>query len=917
MKYVLMMMTLCLGLFCAAQESEALFGSGEHPRLFFSQEDLPALRERLKHAALQELQKAVEGQMELETERLKTYTGSILYDSRVRDTAILYAMSGDEAYAARCWQLVQVLLDDEAYWQDAKSKGLTRAYGALSVAIAYDLCYAAWSEEQRGRVSRELLLVAKWMDQSMGRGANTRLGNNWQAVRYGAVLVSALASDEEAGRALAEQAYGNLIRHLRENLNGAVWNPEGLGYLSYPWTFTGPAGMVALRAGIGDLRKDVAQVRETLWTQFAGTVPIPSREGEFGLYPDLSDDNPLFGSRGSAALAFHYMPAEAHGAVRFAYDQLFPRPAFETRWGGALYTWLLYPLNQPAINPTELGRLNFRDNTQGLMIFRNRWKDEEDIVALVNATSRRTRGGHSGPDVNTFRILGLGGFFISGGGRTGRTAGQSNLFADLEPPERGDGKLGKLHEGEFDEQGGGRALLSGSILGVQNQRRHFEVDYSGKAGVPALFLNSEVSDNGVLWRINTPEFNRIETQGAQFWIHSPNGAVLHGVVLEPANPEFRTGMLERGGGAGHTGFPYRGTKYIHNRWLDMKVQGRVAVAMTLQKGDSAAWELTQALHGAEARRGDWALRYDRSTQQLKLEAGSKPFPVLDRKEPLPLSKIEAEVIGDTQIHLNWAFRESGAEQLRIERQLGEASWQVVAELDPSLEQWQDSGLNPATEYRYRLIQVNGFGDSVPAETRSLRTWSAGVEERVEDFASAEAKGAHRLGTWRAVDSPRPHLFWSEQEGSERDAGVKAGFWATRHVPIGQTRVLLLEDIAVDLSMPEAEFRFDMKARATTVFSPMFRLKDGSWVMAARIYDTQRGSWKTLKVDLQDPELSWWRVDPETRKREQDPIPDFQAGEALKEVSGIGMFVEWVINQKTIALDQFTLRGRWLEPAASK
>jgi hypothetical protein len=283
---------------------------------------------------------------------------------------------------------------------------------------------------------------------------------------------------------------------------------------------------------------------------------------------------------------------------------------------------------------------------------------------------------------------------------------------------------------------------------------------------------------------------------------------------------------------------------------------------------------------------------------------------MQTRTPLPVTRLEAETTGDRRIHLTWAQRASGAEEIRIERRSLETGWTPVALLPADQTQWTDPSLNPSTVYEYRLFHRNRHGDSDPSTVVEAETWSEGVSERTEDFAPADAKSPNRLGLWKAIDSPSPPLVWNQEEGSSRDAAAPAGFWSTGSVPIRQTRILLTENVQVDLSAPEAQVRFDMQAWATTVFSPMFQLQDGTWVIADRRYDTQRRSWKTLRFDLHNTELSWWRVDPLRRTREAEPLQNFRPEKELQSVTGLGVFIEWVINRKTISIDQFTVRGRW-------
>ncbi|MDA3959522.1 MAG: hypothetical protein PF961_01945 [Planctomycetota bacterium] len=115
------------------------------------------------------------------------------YDDCVRDCTTAYLVTGDRAYAERSAALVAELLRHED-WVDRFSKGLTRAYMAVSVVLAYELCAPAWDADLVHLVRDELEEAAIWMAASMGVGANDYLANNWQGVRYAAVGLCALAA---------------------------------------------------------------------------------------------------------------------------------------------------------------------------------------------------------------------------------------------------------------------------------------------------------------------------------------------------------------------------------------------------------------------------------------------------------------------------------------------------------------------------------------------------------------------------------------------------------------------------------------------------------------------------------------------------------------------------------------------------
>jgi len=569
-----------------------------HPRLFFGPRDIGAIRRRARlepyRSVIAELRRRVgrmhEGDGDRDVARPMADPSDRIYDDRPRDLATLYVVTGDRTYAAQAEQICLGMVETDV-WNSRSSKGLTRAMGAVTVAIAYDLCHEAWAVETRERVSEALYRISRTLGQSMGRGANTSLANNWAAVRYAGMGLAGLAGDHDQGVDQARWAYPWLVRHLQANLGDNGWNPEGIGYTIYPWTFTGPFGVAAKRAGIGDLTEDVGHpARMTLWTTVVGTVNVPTTNGRRGLRADLSDDHPQWTGHGTLPTAFRFLPESHRGPMRWMYDYLVGERGggdWDATRGGALYSILFLPEDVEPINPGDAVGLNYADRSAGVAIFRNRYQDEDDIVAVVNARQRHPRGCHGGADTNTFRIQGLGGFFVTGAGRTDGTAGQTNLFAG-HPPQRGRG-LGELVEVRFDPAtGSGDALLNGSCLGVNNHTRRFAVDYRGDCGAPAMFVDAETSDNGKRWRLNTPWINDVSFDGRRFTLTGPNGATLAGTVIQPAEPNFRTGVVERGGGMDHAAFQYHGNKYADNRFLEFDCDGDVLVVMTMQRGEPPA-----------------------------------------------------------------------------------------------------------------------------------------------------------------------------------------------------------------------------------------------------------------------------------------------------------------------------------------
>jgi hypothetical protein len=238
------------------------------------------------------------------------------------------------------------------------------------------------------------------------------------------------------------------------------------------------------------------------------------------------------------------------------------------------------------LNPSVLGWQQYVDEEQGVVLFRNRFQNKNDIVAAFTTTSRRVQG-HSGFDNLTFRILGLDNLWAIGAGRTGKVAGQTNLFPLKNADKKKNrGKAGTLEEYEFFSHGSGYAIGQGSCLGVNDHRRYFAAHYDEKSRAEALFVVVDSSRNGARWRLNTPAFNKIRFKEDGFVIEGPNGASLRARVFgQPQTLELDTGRVRYGGPSGkyNPGINYHGKKYQFNKWIDVYCNGNIGVAITLQK----------------------------------------------------------------------------------------------------------------------------------------------------------------------------------------------------------------------------------------------------------------------------------------------------------------------------------------------
>lgn len=882
-----------------------------HPRLFMDPDDVVALRKKVKQPPFSHMLKAIRAKAAAGRDRREM--SSILYDMTLRHQAQLYLMTGEKKYARDAAKLTREIISDKKFWNDPHSKGLTRAAGALSVAMAYDFCYEAWDRKLRQDVSRELLEIASGMMASMGRGANTKIANNWQGVRYGASGMAALACDEKDGRNLAADAYRTLLRHLKANLGRQGWNPEGIGYTLYPATFTAPFGVVAKRAGLGDLREDVPAYGRTFWTTLAGTTPIPtSADGRLGIRADLADDHPHYHSNGTLGMAFWYAPDSQLPALKWMYDRFLgakgDRSWDADNWGGGLYSVLFYPAGIEAKNPAEAIGLNYVDKSHGITIFRNRFKDANDVVALTNAAGRRPAGCHAGPDTNTFRIQGLGAQFTAGSGRTGRTGGQTNLFVG-DPPRRGNGEEGTLLDHEFTKRGGGYSVVKGSCMGVTNHVRRFHTSFDPAGGVEAVFVNSDTSRDGTLWRLNTPEYNTIRTFDGGFTITAPTGAVMTCIVLEPAKPTFRTGTFARGGANLYTPLRYRGKGYKLNKWIEFDVDARACVLMVLD-WSRANPRVTRSLHGAEATVGKLPIAYEKQSGKVYLGDDAKKLDLKNRDKPLRPRGLKAETLSDRAVKLRWIAEDLGAGKLILQRNVNDKGWADAASLKPSLASYTDRRLPTDANCLYRLVAVNRAGRSDASEPVQTRTWEKGTSIAVEDFAprtGGKLPDENALGKWRISNGNRGWRY-SPRTGSPTKAADPNGMMVTGSVKIRNSNLFYTEDIRGDFSGRDARVTFDYMCRAVTRFGVMLKLGDGRWVVSSRTFSQSRWEWDTLTFRPSAMD-KWHVVDPRSRRIGKEIE---LSADDLADVRGVGVYANWVINQKWARADQLRLIARKLK-----
>jgi hypothetical protein len=611
-----------------------------HPRLFFDGTSVAGFRAKANTAPWKDMLDAIE--WNLERDLTGGYPGNRPFAHAMaslhlfRDSSAAPADYSEQAKKAVLWNISAPDSSNVTVWANSSYKSLTRAGRALGTAIAFDLCHGAWVGQTMpatfvagNGVSYTVpsiyigldfnaaisLALKNHADALVASGGaewpgDTKIGNNWFAVRYGAALLSYLACDEtESGwSSNYNTCLSKLRTHLDANLTKRTdangWNPEGIAYAQYPGYFMYPAAFALNRLKSVNLVSEFPAMTKALWSTYQGVLPIdrysrttapnsPADGYGKGLRPDFTDDHNGWDPEGTAALAFAFAPPSHKPGMKWMFRRLcgdLGDRTWDCSTGNGLWSLLFYPDATPEANPSTVWGNTYADLSYGVFMFRNRFQDTDDFVMQTHGNLRPNVGGHYAADGLSFRIYGLGVPWTVGSGRTTDPRGQTTIFPS-DPnsiSNSGTRLVPSLVDHFLRQNGDGFTIMNMDTteVGTSNHTRRIITDYSGASGAPGFFVISDSSNDGAFWRLNTPSFNTITTSGDRFTITSPDGQIMTGQVLWPLNPTFRTGTFARPPsffyktiGSAATGTPYSTT----NKWVDFagNGDGKFLVALTV------------------------------------------------------------------------------------------------------------------------------------------------------------------------------------------------------------------------------------------------------------------------------------------------------------------------------------------------
>lgn len=530
----------------------------EHPRLIFRQQELPALRAKAKTPA----GRAILARLQTVLQSPVYYQGYVPNGGyHAAGHCLLALLQEDGRAAATAWELVAKSLDNPG------PRLLERSPVVAGVALAYDLCYNAWDEEQVGKVSRWLAAQANLLikGDSPKNGWNSNPWSNWNARARGAAGLAALAILDEPAHFFAQPpdserlyklAERNLQRYLTTALGNRGFGTEGDHYTTEVLVLT---VLPFLQAGRKVMGRDLVRGSGAEWVlpQYllravpqAGELAIPA----YGRYRRYEGGS-LF-AVGLGTVSPEFLP----GAIAFfdrylglAGDGSFGiNSPYQAAYALAAYREV------PPRNPVAVFDRVLVDEEKGFYLFRDRWQDRNDFVASIYLKQQPLGGSWSFPDVGSFRIWGLGGRWANPGPSEGQEEPENVVVMPRTRPWR------RSQEVVFQSRLDGSGIVSLRTDDIFRKNsdppvglgllRSLAVDYSGASGAPALFA---VADR-FLGSVTAEEFKekrwvmhtegKVSIAGQSFTIEGANGATMQGTFIAPAPVQISLQKVAAGSG---------------------------------------------------------------------------------------------------------------------------------------------------------------------------------------------------------------------------------------------------------------------------------------------------------------------------------------------------------------------------------
>ncbi|MFH5885418.1 hypothetical protein ACG2F4_13990 [Halalkalibaculum sp. DA3122] len=499
------------------------------------------------------------------TESNWNYARSYLAQS----AAFLYQLTGNEKYADIAYEtLVAVHEDPDPDGRlPEEGYGLSRATVGMGFALAYDWLHDAWSAEQRAYIRQKIVTALDAWEEYYHANIDHTYGSNWTAVCRGGELIMMLAVGEEKSRS---ERYETIKEHLKKHIRNGYDNlgvtQEGIGYTSYGGIFLLPAIYAAQSVGDDELYQAARSIdwhRQAIYAgSFAG-IPQNGTMTGHKIYLMSGVGGPAINEEGWASLLLNWAPEEDLPYYLWWYDRHTgklavprddPSQRYDFKRQGTIWAMLYYPEELEAKDPTGVYPKAIRSGW-GTTLFRNRWKNPDDIFANLIADGSDHSHAWSQTEAGQLGLIGFQKMFIGGPNKERAPRYYSKVLMN--------GKTGaenttgrQVHFEQYEN--GGYSVIDGGAqygkLGVDRYRRHMLVQFADPEKNEALVAVADRleadSTMSYTWNLNygshEPLWGLTVETGTEkklptFTIQNEREGRFHGWVIAPEAADLETG----------------------------------------------------------------------------------------------------------------------------------------------------------------------------------------------------------------------------------------------------------------------------------------------------------------------------------------------------------------------------------------
>ena len=428
--------------------------------------------------------------------------------------------------------------------------GLSRAMMQLALALPYAWSSRYWTAGQKHYVFTKINgALDAWLSYDHANFWRTR-GSNWTAVCRGGELVLLLASGQrEQRRKRYDFLIEQLVLHIRNGYGSLGVSQEGIGYTEYGGQFLLKAVHAAASMGDSTL---LAEARQKAWWKQAMYLQSFQEQGRKYLMTGVA--GPGAYNEGWASLLLPLTPVEELPYFLWWYDRrigrLSPgnlRQRFDHQRAGAIWSVLYYPADVTSRDPTGIYPAGVADD-HGYYFFRNRWRDEHDILLSIMADEEHHSHAWDQPEVFALNLAAHNTRYIGGPNKGREQDLYSTLLVDGQYNVKGSVRLtGKTLDWETGPDQGFVAVDGGLLydsLGLDLARRQLALQFleENRAVICVMDTVSAAEEHRYTWQLNLGDHEQAEdlqvsTGNRRFRIRSAEGQV-DGWVINPQEFEF-------------------------------------------------------------------------------------------------------------------------------------------------------------------------------------------------------------------------------------------------------------------------------------------------------------------------------------------------------------------------------------------